>query len=53
MRIRWLVFTRLLPFVGPLLIERDLAQARVLAQQLELEVLRAQLDRARRGPVLL
>lgn len=53
MRTRWLLFTRLLPFIGPVLIDRDLARAKVLAQQLEIEVLRAQLDKARRGPVLL
>lgn len=52
LRLRWLMFTRLLPVVGPLLIERDLLRAKVLAAALEVEVARAQLARERR-PVLL
>lgn len=52
LRLRWLVFTRLLPFIGPLLLERDLLLAQRLATELEIEVLRAQLRRAR-APVVL
>ncbi len=52
LRLRWLMFTRLLPVVGPLLLERDLLRAKVLAAALEIEVVRAQLRRARQ-PVLL
>lgn len=52
LRLRWLTFTRLLPVVGPLLIERDLLRAKALAAALEIEVVRAQLRHARQ-PVLL
>ena len=52
LRLRWLMFTRLLPVVGPLLLERDLLRVQVLAAALEIEVVRAQLRRASQ-PVLL
>jgi len=43
---------RLLPFLGPLLIERDLLRVKLLATELEADVLRAQLARERRPVVL-
>lgn len=46
LRLRIYIALRLLPVLGPLLIERDLLRVRALAAELEADVLRAQLARA-------